>query len=85
MSNIVLPYVDSLQTNGSFKNGSHTIAYNMYLLDDAKANIVISHGFIERKEKYKEAIYYFLKMGYQVFILDHSDMVLPVENARIAP
>ena len=72
MSNIVLPYVDSLQTNGSFKNGSHTIAYNMYLLDDAKANIVISHGFIERKEKYKEAIYYFLKMGYQVFILDHS-------------
>src|SRR5699024_7054915 len=32
---------------------------------------IISHGFAERKEKYSEAAYYFLKMGYQVFVLDH--------------
>jgi len=71
MKEQVLPLLDSLQTTGVIKNGAHTVSYNMYLLDSPKANIVISHGFIERKEKYKEAIYYFLNMGYQVFILDH--------------
>jgi len=71
MQHTVAPFVDSIGKTGSFTNGGHTIAYNMYLLDSPIASIVISHGFTERKEKYKEAIYYFLKMGYQVFIVDH--------------
>ena len=71
MKTVVARYVDSLAISSSFNNAGHTNAYNMYLLDNPKANVVISHGFTERKEKYKEAIYYFLKMGYQVFILDH--------------
>jgi lysophospholipase len=71
MNRDVIPYVDSLQKTGTFTNAGHLIAYNTYLIDTPKANIVISHGFTERKEKYKEVIYYFLKMHYQVFILDH--------------
>ncbi len=71
MKNRVLKLTDSLENKGSFTNNGHSIAYNYYLQDSARANIVVSHGYTERKEKYKELAYYFLKMGYQVFILDH--------------
>lgn len=33
--------------------------------------IVISHGYTENSEKYREVIYYFLKMGYHVYVPDH--------------
>jgi len=71
MDTLVVPFVDSLRISGTFTNSNHTISYDYYRLDSAKANVVISHGFTERKEKYKELAYYFLRMGYQVFILDH--------------
>ncbi len=71
MQHIVLPLLDSLGKPGNFINGSDTIAYDTYLLDSPKANLVISHGFTERKEKFNETVYYFLKMGYQVFVMDH--------------
>nr|MBP6611678.1 alpha/beta hydrolase [Paludibacter sp.] len=71
MKNRVLKLTDSLENKGSFTNNGHSIAYNYYLQDSARANIVVSHGYTERKEKYKELAYYFLKMGYQVFIHDH--------------
>lgn len=71
MTNQVLKLTDSLEKSGSFTNNGHSIAYNYYLQDSARATIVVSHGYTERKEKYKELAYYFLKMGYQVFILDH--------------
>ena len=38
---------------------------------DAKAAIVISHGFCESCVKYSELIYYFLNCGYSVFIPEH--------------
>ena len=33
--------------------------------------VIISHGYTENSEKYREVIYYFLKMGYHVYIPDH--------------
>lgn len=36
-----------------------------------KVAIVISHGFCEFAEKYKEVIYYFLKNGYSVYVPEH--------------
>lgn len=33
--------------------------------------VVISHGYTENADKYKEVVYYFLKMGYHVYIPDH--------------
>ncbi|NDC42129.1 MAG: alpha/beta hydrolase [Chitinophagia bacterium] len=70
MQQTVLPYIDSLKITGNLAHGGHNIAWEAYLPDSAIGNVVIVHGFTERKEKYKEAIYYFLKMGYRVFIYD---------------
>lgn len=39
--------------------------------DDCCGIIIISHGYTENADKYKEVIYYFLKMGYHVYIPDH--------------
>ena len=33
--------------------------------------VVISHGYTENADKYQEVVYYFLKMGYHVYIPDH--------------
>jgi lysophospholipase len=71
MSNIVEPFLANHLRSGYFSNGGHSICYNTYLLDSPLANVIISHGFSERKEKFRETVYYFLKMGYQVFVLDH--------------
>lgn len=71
MESKVYKLTDSLERKGKFINNGHTIAYSYYLQDSARANLVVSHGYTERKEKYKELIYYFLNMGYSVFVLDH--------------
>lgn len=71
MANKVEPFLANHLRSGYFSSGGHTICYNTYLLDSPVANVIISHGFSERKEKYMEMVYYFLKMGYQVFVLDH--------------
>lgn len=71
MDSIVIPALDSCKVSGQLQNNNHVIAYDYYLVKNPKANIVISHGYTERKEKYREAVYYFLKMGYQVFVPDH--------------
>lgn len=38
---------------------------------DVRGTVIISHGYTENADKYKEVIYYFLKMGYHVYIPDH--------------
>ena len=50
---------------------STAIYYRTYRIPQAKAAIVISHGFCEFAEKYKEVIYYFLKNGYSVYVPEH--------------
>ena len=71
MDGYVLPFLKSFRTAETFNCSEHKIAYHAYRLNTFSRTIVISHGFAERKEKYYEMIYYFLKMGYQVFVLDH--------------
>lgn len=39
--------------------------------NDINGVVIISHGYTENADKYKEVIYYFLKMGYHVYIPDH--------------
>ena len=72
MKTKVEPYLASLRTDGFYPgfdgNKNH---YEMYLLDGAKANVVISHGFTESAEKFREMVYNFLMMEYNVFIVDH--------------
>lgn len=72
MQTEVEPYIDSLKTTGYFTtSGNASLYYEQYLLENPLAHIVIAHGFTESSQKYKEVIYYFLKAGYSVSILDH--------------
>lgn len=57
--------------------------YEYYLAKHPKGAIVICHGFTECSQKYKEMIYYFLRGGYHVFIMDcrgHGYSGRAVEN-----
>lgn len=45
--------------------------YEYYLCADPVGAVVISHGFTESAEKFREMTYYFLTAGYSVFALDH--------------
>lgn len=72
METVVEPFLKSHEERGTFEavDGSR-IAYYKYVLPDAKAGIVISHGFSEFAAKYGEWIYLFLRAGYSVFFLEH--------------
>ena len=70
MNEIVLPYLAEREEILSFET-THRINYARYQCDDPVANLVISHGYAEDLERYAEAIYYFLNMGYNVYIPEH--------------
>ena len=57
--------------NGTFItfDGSK-IAYEYFLCETAKANVVIVHGFTEFYKKYYELAWYLLQEGYNVFLYD---------------
>ena len=72
MKNIVEPYINSKIKSG-YVDGDEGIKlyYEKYNVEDAKGNIVISHGYCENLERYHEVIYYFMKNGYNVFGVEH--------------
>ncbi len=47
-----------------------SLNYEYYLAENAVASIVAVHGFTEFIRKYREAAYYFLNAGYNVFLYD---------------
>ena len=62
MTKYVYPKLEKYRKSESFMNDGHTIVYESYLLEEPKATIIMIHGNCEKKEKYQEAIYYFLNM-----------------------
>ena len=57
---------------GSFPDSiGRELHYTHIPCTQAKASVVISHGFCEFIRKYDEAIYYFHELGYEVYFLDH--------------
>ncbi len=46
------------------------LGYRFYLTENAKASVVIVHGFTEFMQKYDETVWYFINQGYNVFIYD---------------
>jgi lysophospholipase len=72
MKNQVEPYINSKLESG-YIDGDEGVKlyYEKYNVENAKANIVISHGYTESLEKYHEMIYYFMKNGYNVFGIEH--------------
>lgn len=75
------------EQNGYFKSFDNSnIYYEYYKAVDSKASIVIVHGYTEFSKKYHELCWYFLEMGFNVFIYDqrgHGKSQRQVENIRI--
>jgi len=72
MKNIAEPYMNSrLQCGYLDGDEGAKLYYEKYKVEDAKGNIVISHGYCENLERYHEMIYYFMKNGYNVFGVEH--------------
>ena len=47
-----------------------SLAYTYYPAKNSRGSVVIVHGFTEFSEKYTELAWYFLNMGYSVFLYD---------------
>lgn len=73
MQTVVEPYLRAHGRTGYFKGwDGNRLFYEQYTADgEAKGTIVVSHGFTESSEKFREMDWYFLHMGYNVFALDH--------------
>lgn len=63
--------LDECKTSGYFSScDNKKLFYEYFLCENAKANIVIVHGLSEFTKKFYEVSYYFLSMGYNVFVFD---------------
>ena len=72
MQTVVEPELASVRKEGYMTfEGGRKLHYEYYLCPEAKGSIVISHGFTESAEKFREMDYYFLQAGYNVFAIDH--------------
>lgn len=69
----VNPYLEKLCTNDDYFTGydGESLHYKNYIIDNSKAHVVLVHGFTDYADKYNELIYYFLKSGYSVSIMEH--------------
>lgn len=72
MNRKVLPCLQSICQRGylPIDNGG-TLYYEFYRPAAPIGAVIISHGYCESAEKYKEVIYYFTKAGYEVYIAEH--------------
>ena len=65
MKNMVEPYLDGLKKDGWYeREKGKYLYYESYLQENAVGTMIVSHGFTESVEKYREVIYYFLKEHY---------------------
>ena len=72
MENTVKPYLNKYEHSSYLlSDDNNKLFYKYYLIENPKANIVISHGLNEFSEKYNEMMYYFLKRNFNVFIIEH--------------
>mgnify|MGYP001451749679 CR=1 FL=1 len=88
MLNKVEPYLKEKRKSGYISGKDNLkLYYEKFIMENAKANIVICHGFAEYTEKYYELIYYFIREGYSVFIIEHRghgrSERLGIDNSQI--
>jgi lysophospholipase len=68
----VKSHLKYIREKGHFKGENNLkIYYEKFKVKNEIGKIIISHGFTECIEKYTEIIYYFIKEGYSVFIMEH--------------
>ena len=69
MEHVVEPYLHSKERELWLeREHGKQIYVRCYQAKKARGVVLISHGFTETSEKYKELIYYFLRGGYHVYI-----------------
>ncbi|MCM1176113.1 MAG: alpha/beta hydrolase [Ruminococcus flavefaciens] len=72
MDRVVLPYLKERQAQLWLERERGRKLYCMrYRAEQAAGVVLISHGFTESAEKYREVIYYFLKNGFHVYCMEH--------------
>lgn len=72
MKNVVEPYLAVRQRElWPEREPGRKIHCMCYRADSPKGVVMISHGYTETAEKYKEIIYYFLKAQYHVYMPEH--------------
>ena len=72
MTKTVEPFLAALRREDFMESfDGRSIHYEAYPVENAKGVVVISHGFTESAEKFREMVYYFIKMGFAVFAHDH--------------
>lgn len=75
MQQKVLPLLDEHRKPFTLKASDGQSLYGEYYVpvQNQKGTVLISHGFTENGDKYRELMYYFLQEGYCVCIYDHRD------------
>lgn len=74
MTERVDPLLEKIRTDGFFKSfDGEKIHFEEYRNENAKAVVLIVHGFTESAEKFREVSYYFYNEGYSVYALDLRD------------
>lgn len=72
MEQIVEPYLAAHGTERYVEREEGRKLYVvMYRAERPKGLVMVSHGFTENAEKYKEYLYYFVKMQYHVCMVEH--------------
>lgn len=72
MEHVVEPYLQKRVTELWLEREEGKKIYCVrYQVHRPKGIVMISHGFTETAEKYKEIIFYFLKAGYHVYMPEH--------------
>ena len=72
MRDQVEPFLRAVQTEGTFAaQDGLSIHYELLLHPQPRAAFVISHGFTESAEKFREVAYRCYMQGYSVFAIDH--------------
>lgn len=78
MDETVLPFLDSrkqelwLAREDNPEQKLYCVKYTLSCDEEiCRGVVIISHGYTENTDKYREVIYYFLKMGYHVYMPDH--------------
>ena len=72
MENVVTPYLKKREQEYYWEREEGKAIHCLrYTADNPRGVVLISHGFTESAEKYKEILYYFVKEQYHVYMPEH--------------
>lgn len=71
MTNEIEPFLEKIRNDAFFRSfDGNEIHYEAYINENAKASVLVLHGFCESAEKFREAVYYFYNESFNVFAPD---------------